>query len=63
MNKFQRDQPVYFSRVITITFQMSVNDCSHSLSIDVRPRERARIEEHIPDVARQLIAIPHSEVK
>jgi len=45
-----REEPMNFGRVIAIAFEMAINYGSYCFWLEVRSRERARVEEYLADV-------------
>src|SRR5215469_16708392 len=63
MHQLQGEEPMDLRRVIVVAPQVPLHNSSHAFPVHVGARERTRIEQDLPDIIRQIIAVPDPEVK
>ena len=62
MQQLQGQHGVNLGRIVAATLQVTVDHRLEAFSFDVRPGQRARIQEHVANVSGQDIAVPDAEV-
>src|SRR5437879_2531943 len=62
MRKFQSQQLVDLSGVVTISVYVPFYDSFESACLEIRPGKTARIEQHVPDVAGERVPVPDAEM-
>ena len=63
MQKFQSQELVDLVGIVPPPAQMAFDDGFDTLSLDVSAREASGIKQDLPDVIRQLIAVPDPEMR
>ena len=61
MQQLQGQHGVNLGRIVAATLQVTVDHRLEAFSFDVRPGQRARIQEHVANVSGQDIAVPDAD--
>src|ERR1700730_14158817 len=60
MYEFQAQQLMDLGGVVPISFEVPCHHCLYHFLLHVRPRQRCLVEQHLPDVPRQCVAVPRA---
>ena len=61
--QLERQESMDLGGVIAIALKMSVDNFSDRFRIDIWTRQRFSVKQHLADVIRKIVAIPHPEMK
>ena len=62
MKEFEGQHLVNLEGVVSVSFEVSLNNSLESMRLEIGPGKAARIEEHISNIARKRIPIPDAKV-
>src|ERR1700687_9118 len=60
MYEFQAQHLMDLGGVVPISFEVPRHNCLYHSLVEVRPGQRCMVEQHLPNVPRQCIAVPHT---
>jgi hypothetical protein len=63
VHEFKGQQFVDFSSIVPVALEVTLNHLLQPASLKIGPAKASRVEQHFPNIPRQGIPVPRSEVE